>query len=43
MDSGKVILEVEGEDKQNLTIEALLQEFQRIKGTKMNNDRALLG
>ncbi|MFP3340689.1 ABC transporter ATP-binding protein, partial [Micrococcus sp. SIMBA_131] len=43
MDSGKMILEVEGEDKQNLTIEALLQEFQRIKGTKMNNDQALLG
>ncbi|MGA9289564.1 MAG: ABC transporter ATP-binding protein, partial [Anaerobacillus sp.] len=43
MDSGKVILEVDGEDKQKLTIEELLHEFQRIKGSKMTNDRALLG
>ncbi len=43
MDSGKIILEVDGEDKQKLTIEELLHEFQRIKGSKMTNDRALLG
>ncbi|MCA0989139.1 ABC transporter ATP-binding protein [Guptibacillus algicola] len=43
MDSGKIILEVDGEDKEKLTIEELLHEFQRIKGAKLNSDRALLG
>lgn len=43
MDKGQVILDVAGEDKQALTIEKLLQEFQRIRGTQMDNDRAILG
>ncbi|MCF6411118.1 ABC transporter ATP-binding protein [Pseudalkalibacillus salsuginis] len=42
MDKGQIILEVSGEDKQNLTIEQLLHEFQRIRGTKMTSDRTLL-
>ncbi|WP_416147458.1 ABC transporter ATP-binding protein [Salipaludibacillus sp. HK11] len=43
MDKGQVILDVTGEEKQDLTIEKLLQEFQRIRGEKMANDKAVLG
>lgn len=42
MDKGKIIFEAGGVNKQKLTVEKLLQEFQRIKGEKMNNDRAVL-
>lgn len=43
MDKGQIIVEHEAEEKQQLTIEQLLQEFQSIRGEKMANDRALLG
>ncbi|SHN31269.1 ABC transporter ATP-binding protein [Gracilibacillus kekensis] len=43
MDKGQIILEVSGQEKQELTIEKLLHEFQRIRGTQMENDRAILG
>ncbi|GAE93469.1 methionine ABC transporter ATP-binding protein [Gracilibacillus boraciitolerans JCM 21714] len=43
MDKGQIIFEVSGEEKQGLTIEKLLHEFQRIRGTQMENDRAILG
>jgi len=43
MDSGQVILDVKGDEKQQLTIEKLLEEFQRIRGQKMTNDKAVLG
>lgn len=42
MDSGQIIFEVNEDEKQKLTIESLLQEFQRIRGTQMANDRAIL-
>lgn len=42
MDSGQIILEVDEENKKQLTIETLLQEFQRIRGKQMASDRALL-
>jgi putative tryptophan/tyrosine transport system ATP-binding protein len=42
MDKGQIILEVNEQEKENLTIEQLLNEFQRIRGAKMTNDRALL-
>jgi putative tryptophan/tyrosine transport system ATP-binding protein len=42
MDKGQIILEVSEEEKQNLTIEKLMKEFQRIRGEQMTNDRALL-
>src|SRR5699024_6129050 len=32
MDKGQIILDVSGEEKQELTIENLLEEFQRIRG-----------
>lgn len=43
MDAGQVILDVNGEEKQQLTIEGLLHEFQKIRGTQFENDRAVLG
>ncbi len=42
MDKGQIILEVGKEEKKNLTIEDLMNEFQRIRGEKMVSDRALL-
>src|SRR3954453_17108903 len=42
MDKGQVILEVNEEEKQKLTIEGLLSEFKRIRGTQMASDRAIL-
>jgi putative tryptophan/tyrosine transport system ATP-binding protein len=42
MDKGQIILEVNEDEKKKLTIDHLLEEFQRIRGSKMTNDRALL-
>lgn len=43
MDKGQIIFDVRGEEKQSLTIEDLLHEFKRIRGTQFKNDRAMLG
>lgn len=43
MDKGQIILDVNREEKKDLTIEKLLHEFQRIRGTQMESDRAILG
>lgn len=42
MDKGQIILEVNEEQKQGLTIEGLLDEFKRIRGVQMVSDRAVL-
>jgi len=42
MDKGQIILEVNEDEKRSLTIDQLMAEFQRIRGTKMTSDRALL-
>ncbi|MGG3468898.1 ABC transporter ATP-binding protein [Neobacillus pocheonensis] len=42
MDKGQIILEVDEENKQQLTIEGLLEEFKRIRGVQMASDRAVL-
>lgn len=42
MDKGQIIFEANSEEKQSLTVEKLLQEFQRIRGEKMASDRAVL-
>lgn len=42
MDNGQIILEVDEEKKKQLSIESLLQEFKRIRGEQLNNDRAIL-
>lgn len=43
MDKGQIILEVNEEEKNKLTIEGLLKEFKRIRGVQMASDRAILG
>ncbi|MEK4024332.1 MULTISPECIES: ABC transporter ATP-binding protein [unclassified Sporosarcina] len=42
MDKGQIILEVEEEEKQGLTIAKLMDEFQRIRGEQLTSDAALL-
>lgn len=41
--AGQVIIDVEGEEKKNLTIEDLLKMFERASGDALVNDRMLLG
>ncbi|PKR77369.1 ABC transporter ATP-binding protein [Halalkalibacillus sediminis] len=43
MDKGQIIFDVKGEEKQNLTIKDLLDEFQRIRGEQIASDKAVLG
>ncbi len=43
MNAGKIILDVSGEEKKNLTIESLLEQFTKASGAEFANDRALLG
>lgn len=43
MNAGQVILDVKGEEKKNLTIEALLEMFTKASGAEFASDRALLG
>ncbi len=42
MDKGQIIFQADEEEKKKLSIEKLLNEFQRIRGEKMTNDRAVL-
>ncbi|MDV6377614.1 ATP-binding cassette domain-containing protein [Sporosarcina sp. GW1-11] len=42
MDKGQIILEVEEEQKKDLTIAKLMAEFQRIRGEQLTSDAALL-
>lgn len=43
MNAGKVIFDVSGEEKKNLTVEALVAKFSETSGQEFANDRALLG
>lgn len=42
MDKGQIIFEADEKEKEELTVEKLLEEFQRIRGEKMSSDRAVL-
>ena len=42
MNDGKIIYDVKGEEKKNLTVDDLLQKFEEASGTALNNDRMLL-
>lgn len=42
MNDGKVILDIRGEEKKKLTVEDLLQAFNKISGDEFANDRVLL-
>ncbi len=43
MNAGKIVLDIKGEEKKNLTVEALLAKFTEASGAEFSNDRALLG
>ena len=40
---GKIILDIKGEEKKNLTVDDLLHQFTVASGKEFANDRALLG
>lgn len=42
MHEGRVILDIKGQERSNMTIEHLLQMFEKASGTHINNDRMLL-
>ena len=42
MSDGKIILDISGEGKKNLTVEHLLEMFEKASGSKLENDRMLL-
>ncbi|HAZ91046.1 MAG TPA: ABC transporter ATP-binding protein [Eubacterium sp.] len=42
MNEGKIILDIKGEEKKNLTVDELLHKFAVVSGEEFNNDRALL-
>lgn len=42
MNEGKIILDISGEEKEKLTVEHLLQKFEQVSGSKLENDRMLL-
>ena len=42
MHEGRIILDIRGQDKQKLTVEDLLHQFERASGTELDNDRLLL-
>ncbi len=43
MNAGKIVLDIKGEEKKKLTVEALLAEFTKASGAEFASDRALLG
>ena len=43
MDRGELIMDVSGEEKQELTIPILLEEFERIRGEQLVSDQTILG
>ena len=42
MHEGHIILDISGEEKKQLTVEALLAQFAKVSGDEFSNDRALL-
>ena len=42
MDGGRIVVDVKGEEKKNLTIEQLLQMFEASSGSKFTSDKVML-
>lgn len=43
MNEGKIVVDVKGEEKKQLTVEKLLQLFEKASGSEFANDQAILG
>ena len=41
MNNGRIIYDVKGKDKENLTVDILLEKFEQASGQKLDNDRML--
>ena len=42
MHEGKVILDLDAEQKRHMTVEDLLAQFEKVSGRELSNDRMLL-
>ena len=43
MNTGRIIYDVEGEQREGLTVRDLLEKFKEAAGEELDNDRMLLG
>ena len=43
LDDGKIILDIKGEEKKQLTVEKLLKQFEKASGESFSDDSAILG
>ena len=42
MHEGKIIMDLQGEERQNMTVERLIEQFEKRSGSELDNDRMLL-
>ena len=42
MDSGNIVLDIKGEERENMTVEDMLEQFKEGVGKNLDNDRILL-
>ena len=42
MHQGRIILDVDGEEKKRICVSDLMEKFRELSGSAMNNDRMLL-
>lgn len=42
MDSGKIILDIAGEERKNMTVNGLLERFRAVSSKELDNDRMML-
>jgi putative ABC transport system ATP-binding protein len=43
MHEGRIIMDLQGEERKNMSIDKLIEQFEKRSGTEMDNDRMLLG
>jgi len=43
MHEGRIIMDLQGEERKNMTVDKLIEQFEKRSGTEMDNDRMLLG
>ena len=41
MDSGRIVLDISGKERENLTVDGLLEKFSEGVGKQLDNDRIL--
>ncbi|GAA0180530.1 ATP-binding cassette domain-containing protein [Clostridium sediminicola] len=42
MNEGRIILDIKGKERENMTVDSLIEQFSKKSGTRLNNDRMLL-